>query len=407
MKSVTLKKNTGFYEGAITVPYSKSISNRAIIIRALSGEDFEIHHLSEADDTKNLLEVIHSNSEIIDVGPAGTNMRFLTGFFALQSGVPIIGRSIRLNQRPISDLVECLMQLGAQISYTGVPYYPPLQITGTELTGGKITIDGSKSSQFISSILMIAPYIKNGLELTIDGKIVSEPYIEMTLKLMKYFGVSYVRNENIICIEEQNYLAKEYTVEGDWSSAAMIYSFISGAKVGASLIIKNISLDSLQGDKKCAEYFSMLGVTTETLTEGIRITKNDSTSNQVSFDLTNEPDLFPPLAVACVLNKTIVSFTGLDTLPQKESNRIEAIATELGKINVELEYTPQSFTIKNYGELPSQVSFDTYHDHRMAMSLAAIVQLDIEVSINNPDVVSKSYPDFWKDLKTLEIANIY
>lgn len=407
MKSIILKKNDSYSSGTIAVPYSKSLSNRAIIIRALCGAAFNIFHLSKADDTQNLLKNINNISDKIDVGPAGTNMRFLTSYYAIQKGKKQIGGSDRLNQRPISDLVDSLKQMGANISYIDRHHFPPLLIEGKELEGGQLVIDGSKSSQFISSILMIAPYISGGIQLEIQGKIVSEPYIHMTLELMKYFGVKYSREKNFIHIHQQNYIPKDYSVEGDWSSAAMLYLFISGAPKNTSINIKNVALDSLQGDKKCAEYFSLLGVKTEVKDQGISISKTQGSHPDLSFDLTNEPDLFPPLAVGCMLNRIKASFTGLDTLPQKESNRIIAMATELSKMNIEIEHSPSSFSIKSYGKEPSQIKFDTYHDHRIAMSLSAIIQLGTEVTIHDPDVVSKSYPSFWEDLKILEIANIY
>jgi len=407
MSPVKLKKNIGFASGVVVMPSSKSLSNRAIIIRGISGHHFNIHHLSEADDTQNLLAMIHSTSNNIDVGPAGTNMRFLTSYYAIQPGTKQIGGTERLNKRPISDLVNCLNQMGAKITYVQQNNFPPLFIEGATLTGGKINIEGNKSSQFISSILMVAPYISGGIELEIKGKVVSEPYIDMTLELMKYFGINYKIEKNIICINEQNYIPKDYTVEGDWSSAAMWYAFIAGAKPGTYIHIKNISLNSLQGDKKCAEYFSHLGVSTQTVDEGIEISKTGIPNTILSFDLTHQPDLFPPLVVSCVLNGVLATFTGLDTLPQKESNRIEAMANELKKLNVELEYTNTYFSIKNYLKTPTHVMFDTYNDHRMAMSLSAISQMGVEVTIHQPEVVSKSYPSFWQHLKSIEIANIY
>lgn len=408
MKSIILKKNNSFTSGTISIPYSKSLSNRAIIIRALSGEAFNILHLSKAEDTQNLLKNINNTSDKMDVGPAGTNMRFLTSYYAIQKKRKIqIGGTDRLNQRPIRDLVDSLNQMGANISYIDHHHFPPLLIEGKELKGGHMVINGSKSSQFISSILMIAPYITGGIKLEIQGKIVSEPYIHMTLELMKYFGVKYLREKNIIHIHQQNYIPKDYSVEGDWSSAAMLYSYISGAQKNTSINIKNVALNSLQGDKKCADYFSLLGVKTEVKDQGICISKTEQAHPNLSFDLNNEPDLFPPLVVGCILNRVIASFTGLDTLPQKESDRIIAMATELSKLNIEVEHTPSSFSIKSYLNEPSQITFDTYHDHRIAMSLSAIIQLGIEVTIQDPEVVSKSYPSFWEDLKIIEIANIY
>src|SRR5687768_9821907 len=214
MSSVSLTKNHDFLSAELSLPYSKSLSNRALIIQELCDDPFEILNLSESKDTQNLLEILRTDPPFANVGPAGTNMRFLTSLFALKPGMRQLSGSIRLNQRPIGDLVNCLNQMEAEIFYMGNVGYPPLRIVGTKLKGGKIDIDGSDSSQFISSVLMIAPMIENGIELSIRGTMVSEPYIDMTLALMKYFGIDHQRKENCIIIQPGKYKAKNYSVEG-------------------------------------------------------------------------------------------------------------------------------------------------------------------------------------------------
>jgi 3-phosphoshikimate 1-carboxyvinyltransferase len=407
MNSLTLKKNNDFLSGEILLPYSKSLSNRALIIRELCDHPFAIVNVSESTDTLNLLEVLSTNPLKINIGPAGTNMRFLTSLMAIKPGVHELGGNSRMNERPIGDLVDCLLQMGAQITYMDKPGYPPLKITGASLQGGKIEIEGSTSSQFISSVLMIAPLLKEGIELSIRGKLVSEPYVTMTLELMKYFGISYVKKDHFVSIPHGKYIPRDYHVEGDWSSAANWYGFIACAKTGTSIILKNLSLDSIQGDKKCADYFKILGVETTTKNAGLEIRKTNNPDNDLVFDLRNEPDLFPPLAVACAVLRLKARFEGLDTLTLKESNRIHSLATELNKLNIKSAFTNTSFDLLAYKDFPAKVNFDSYDDHRIAMAMAIFIQQGIDVQINDPGVVSKSYPNYWEDLKMIRIANIY
>jgi 3-phosphoshikimate 1-carboxyvinyltransferase len=407
MNSVTLTKNHDFSLGEIFLPYSKSLSNRAIIIRELCDNPFNIFNLSDSTDTLNLIDVLSTKPSKINVGPAGTNMRFLTSLLAIQPGAHELGGNPRMNERPIGDLVDCLLQMGAQITYMDKPGCPPLKIIGTLLQGGKIEIDGSTSSQFISSVLMIAPLLKTGIELSIRGKLVSEPYVMMTLELMKYFGISYVKKNNFISIPPQKYVARDYDVEGDWSAAANWYGFIACSKIDSGIIFKNLHLNSIQGDKKCVDYFKILGVETNMKHTGLEIKKTSNPSNDLVFDLRNEPDLFPPLAVACAALRLKARFEGLDTLTIKESNRIRSVATELNKLNIQSTFTNTSFDLLAYSEFPSKVNFDSYDDHRIAMAMAILVQQGIDVQINDPGVVSKSYPTYWEDLKMIRIANIY
>lgn len=236
---------------------------------------------------------------------------------------------------------------------------------------------------------------------------VSEPYIHMTLALMKYFGVDHQRKENCITILPGKYVAKDYSVEGDWSAAANWYAFIATAKQGTKMIFKNLDLNSLQGDKKCAEYFQLLGVDSTMKKEGLEIIKMRDAENNLHLDLRNEPDLFPSLVASCAVLKIHASFEGLDTLTLKESDRIRSMAKELKKLKIKSDFSDTTFELTEYGKIPTKVKFNTYEDHRIAMALSLMVQNDINVEINDPEVVSKSYPNYWEDLKLIRIANIY
>jgi 3-phosphoshikimate 1-carboxyvinyltransferase len=407
MDRILLQKNRDFVSGEITLPTSKSLSNRALIIKALCKDPFVIHQISNADDTIGLQKLLASPRAEFDVGAAGTSMRFLVSLLSITPGTHLLTGNERMQQRPVGKLVECLKSIGAEIQYTSGVGYPPLRISGKKLSGGIVNIDGSISSQFISSLLMIAPYLEKGLEINIQGKMVSGTYIEMTLGLMNEFGIEYQKNGPSIFIPPQNYVARDYTVEADWSAAAFWYGLIANADPGTTLLFKNLSMKSLQGDKKTAEYFQSFGVDIYQTEKGLMIKKTNPGADNLIFDLVNEPDLFPPLAFTAATARLKVSFTGLDTLNLKESNRIEAVKTELEKTGAVCTSGESFFNIENYQSVPSEISFDTYNDHRLAMSAAIFSQFGAAVSIVEPGVASKSYPDFWKDLKKIRIVNIY
>jgi 3-phosphoshikimate 1-carboxyvinyltransferase len=403
---IRVEKNIQFRSGTICLPTSKSLSNRALIIRELAG-DFLIHNLSDSDDTQNLILNLRSGTETIDVGAAGTNMRFLISLFSIGDKKRTITGSERMLERPVGKLVNALRSIGANISYNKKDGYPPVTVQPAKVAGGNLSIDGSESSQFISSLLMIAPTLQNGLNIEIENGSVSTSYIEMTIELMKYFGIKCEANTNRITVKPQSYTPKEYTVEGDWSAATFWYGFIAASEIGTSLVIENLSLDSLQGDKKTAVHFRELGVETISLSSGIRIEKKNDSKNEIHFDLINQPDLFPALAFTCAALKINAKFTGLQTLNLKESKRINVIVSELNKTGVKSNAGDDYFFIESYGSVPEEITFSTYNDHRIAMAASIYSMTGHAITIENPEVTTKSYPQFWKDLKSIRIANIY
>lgn len=407
MKKIVLQQNDQPYLGEVSLPYSKSLSNRVLIIRELCEQPFKIEHLSNADDTENLLKNLAENNSTIDVGAAGTNMRFLISLLSIKPYKRILTGTERMLQRPIGELVDGLRSIGAEITYLKEEGFPPIEINGKKLKGGKISIDGSISSQYISSLLMIAPAMENGLEIEILNQPVSMPYIEMTLELMKYFGIESMVNKNNITISPQSYQAKDYTVEADWSSAAFWYGIVAASKPGTSLSILHLSLDSLQGDKRTTEYFEELGISSFETKVGMKIEKTKPSKQDLRFDLINEPDLFPVLAYTCACLRVIAKFEGLQTLNLKESKRIESVKTELIKSGAMIDSGNDYFNIIGYTDLPSEITFQTHADHRLAMAAAIFGQSASRVTIHDTEVVTKSYPGFWEYLKNIRIANIY
>jgi len=367
-------------ECEIDLPSSKSISNRLLIIKALCKEDFEIKNLSDSDDTISLQKVLVNTTEIIDVGAAGTTFRFLTAYLSIREGKEcILTGTDRMKERPIIELVGALQSLGAEIKYTEKEGVPPLKITGKDLKGGKITIDGSVSSQFISALLLIAPTLKNGLNLKIEGEIVSKPYIKMTLKLMQEFGGESSWNGNTIEVKPQNYIAKNFEVESDWSAATFWFEIAVLSK-SCNIKLNGLSEKSIQGDKKATAIFKKLGVSSVFENNTLILTKNKNINFPKHINLLAIPDLYQPLKCTLFAVNNNPEIRGIQTLMDKETNRIDAVEKELIK-------------------LTSSKIIETYKDHRMAMSFAPLSLKFGEIQINNAEVISKSYPNFWKDLE--------
>jgi len=387
---------------AIQLPASKSISNRALIINSLSNNKISVDNLSESDDTRLLLNAIQSESSTIDVGAAGTAMRFLTAYFAQKEGIRIITGSERMKKRPIGILVEALRKLGGEIEYLENEGFPPLRIKGRPLRGGIISLDGSVSSQFLSALMMIAPTTQQGLTLELRGEVVSKPYIEMTAKLMRFYGIDVIMKDNIILIREQKYEPRRYRVENDWSAASYWYEIASLYPGGVEIRVENLPKDSLQGDAVVSSIFRDIGVATRYKDNITFITKQFQLCpyNFVA-DFTDMPDLAQTMAVtACMLGATF-KISGLQSLRIKETDRIAALITELRKLGYCL--TAQSDNTLEWDgticESDPNPIIDTYDDHRMAMAFAPVCIKEGEISIRHPQVVSKSYPGFWEDLK--------
>ena len=399
--------------GTITLTASKSESNRALIIQALCAERFEIDNLAAANDTEILSAVLKLSekerefSTGHDIGPAGTAMRFLTAYFATKVGTHVLTGSERMKKRPIGILVNGLRELGAEISYMEEDGFPPLKIIGKALRGGEIEIDGNVSSQFISALLMIAPQLQNGLVIKFKGEVTSRPYINMTLKMMEEFRVYGQWQGNSISVSKQAYHKKSesdylYKVEADWSSASYWYA-IAALSEETDLIIKGLKHPSLQGDAIAADVFTFFGVKTEYIADGIRITKARVKDEHFGFDFSDCPDLAQTAAVVVSALNIPALFNGLHTLRIKETDRIEALKIELSKVGAEVEILNDNSIKISPSTIDSrkQISISTYEDHRMAMSFAALAMKMDSINIEQADVVKKSYPGFWNDMKSL------
>ncbi len=388
--------------GSIRLPASKSISNRALIINALSYSPYPIRNLSDSDDTKVLEAALFSNHTNFDIGHAGTAMRFLTAFLAKIAGVWEITGSERMQQRPIAILVEALIQLGAKIEYLGHEGCPPLKIFGSHLKGKTLELDGSISSQYISALLLIAPCIENGLTLKLKGNITSKSYIKLTLELMAKFGVQYQWNDNEIFVPEQHYFARDFTCEADWSGASYWYQIMAMVDSG-EVLLENLQLDSLQGDVNIAGWFKQFGVLSTQKGEGVSLTKTGSIHPQkLVLDFIENPDVAQTMACLCVAKKIPFEFSGLKTLKIKETDRIFALQTELAKFGAELieaEHGKLAWDgTFNSGLKQENPMIKTYHDHRMALAFAPMAMAGLQLQVDDPMVVSKSYPAFWEDL---------
>jgi 3-phosphoshikimate 1-carboxyvinyltransferase len=410
--NLKLHKASSINHSTIHLPGSKSISNRILIIKALSGLDFTIRNSSDSDDTKHLNEALqyYTNSNLINVGHAGTDMRFLTAFLSLKNGSYELTGSDRLQQRPVKDLVEVLKTLGADISYKNKEGYPPLLISGKQLSGGKVEISGSVSSQFITALLLVAPYFTNGLELTIIGDLVSKPYVNMTVELMKEFGASVIWKDHEICVQPvpYTYTKKEFLVESDWSAASYYYSIVALSKLNTSLPINGLFQNSLQADSVSAEIYKNFGVTTSYSENEITITKSTKVLKlALEYNFIECPDIAQTVVCTSVGLQIPFTFTGLQTLKVKETDRIVALKNEFAKFGIELVVSDNSIqwlVTKSLNN--SNVSIAAYNDHRMAMSFATLSVLLDEVIIEDANVVSKSYPLFWEHLKSIGINQI-
>ncbi len=412
-KTYKISKPNRHLEGEITPERSKSICNRALIIQALCENDFKINHISNSKDSQVLQELLNSNAATLDAGAAGTTFRFMTAYLSIQQGTHTLTGSERMKERPIGILVNALRELGAEINYLEKDGYPPLQIIGnTELNKAKeISIKGNISSQYISALLMIAPTLPNGLTINITGEISSRPYLQMTLNLMKYFGIKFSENETpdnlAITIAPQKYIAKDFTVETDWSAASYYYAMAAFSSE-CKLTLHGYQSSSLQGDSHIAEMMTNFGVETTFHDGYIYLHKSGPVTPMFEFDFSDQPDLAQTIAVICAGLGQPGLFSGLHSLRIKETDRIQALQNELAKMQVYLSKMPARFSKtsdKEYFmqegkaniELPT---FETYDDHRMALAFATLATL-APVKILDPDVVEKSYPEYWKDLKTL------
>ena len=397
-----LSTNKTKINAEITISGSKSESNRLLILQQLI-DGLEIENSSDSDDSKYLEKALNSSDETIDIGHAGTAMRFLTSYFSIQEGREVVlTGSERMQNRPIEILVNALQDLGATISYEDKIGYPPIRIKGTKLTKDKVQINGNVSSQYISSLMLIASSLPNGLEIELLSKITSIPYINMTLCLLQELGIEAVFVENKITIQPFNSsIIKKIVVESDWSSASYFYSLIALSAVGSEIKLSSYKKDSLQGDSCLAEIYQHFGVSTMFQENTIVLTKKKThNSKSIIQNLSNAPDIAQTIAVTCFGLGINCVLTGLHTLKIKETDRLVALENELTKLGAQISVTNESLTMKETTKINPNIDIKTYKDHRMAMAFAPLA-IKVSITILDANVVTKSYRNFWKDLQQI------
>ena len=398
-----LSKAPATLSGDIFVTGSKSESNRLLILQALFPE-IEIKNLSESDDTVALQQALATNEGEVDIHHAGTAMRFLTAYFASQEGKEILlTGSERMKERPVRLLVDALRSLGADIEYAGIEGFPPLRIIGKKLQQHKVVLKANVSSQYISALMLVAPSLQNGLDITLEGQITSAPYILMTLALLKKAGISGSFEKQKIVIQPKKELEPVvFTVESDWSSASYFYS-LTALSTSADIQLSSYKGQSNQGDAVVAKIYEQLGVQTEFSEDRIRLRKVAvKKPKSLNLNLADSPDIAQTIVVTCFGLGIACELKGLHTLKIKETDRLEALKAELEKLGAKVEITSDSLRLKAPGEIRENVCIETYNDHRMAMAFAPLA-LRVPLRIADAGVVSKSYPKFWEDLQDLGI----
>lgn len=386
---------------------SKSETNRLLVLQALY-PNLVLENTSSSDDSEVMLNALQnvqhptSNIQLVDVHHAGTAMRFLTAYFAIQEGREVIVTgSPRMKERPIKILVEALQQLGAEITYVEKEGFPPLRIRGNKIVKNRVSLPANVSSQYISALLLIAPKLENGLELVLEGEITSLPYIKMTLALLHQIGVTTLFENNTIKVTHHPSPITHFplTVESDWSSASYWYSIVALSEIGFQVTLSNFKKNSLQGDSALVILYKDFGVGTTFNEETITISKiNSSTQKPLVFHLASNPDLAQTIAVSCFGLGIGCQLTGLHTLKIKETDRLVALQTELTKLGAEVQVTSEALLLQPAASIKSNIVISTYQDHRMAMAFAPLA-LKTTLTIEEAEVVSKSYPNFWNDLK--------
>ncbi len=390
----------------IAISGSKSESNRLLILQQLIA-GLTIENVSDSDDSKYLEKALNSTVETIDIGHAGTAMRFLTSYFSIKEGREVVlTGSERMQNRPIEILVNALQDLGATISYEDKIGYPPIRIKGTKLIKDKVQINGNVSSQYVSSLMLIASSLPNGLEIELLGKITSVPYINMTLILLQELGIEASFVENKISIKPFNSsITKKIIVESDWSSASYFYSLIALSAIGSEITLSSYKKNSLQGDSCLEEIYQHFGVSTTFQENTIVLKKTNVISSKVEkfhleVNLSNAPDIAQTIAVTCFGLGISCELTGLHTLKIKETDRLVALENELTKLGATISVTNESLTLKKSTKINPNIAIETYEDHRMAMAFAPLA-IKVPITILDADVVTKSYRNFWKDMQQI------
>lgn len=400
---VVLQKSSIVKQSSIVVTGSKSESNRLLLLQALYPE-IHIENLSNSDDTKVMQQALQSKEPFVDIHHAGTAMRFLTAYFATQNNREvIITGSSRMKERPIKILVEALNSLGAQINYLENEGCPPLKIKGKIISQNEVSLKSNVSSQYISALLLIAPKLKNGLKLTLEGHITSVPYIQMTLNLLNQIGIKTEFVDNLIAVQPKSKLTHSIPmiVESDWSSASYFYSIVALSPVGTQITLSSYKQNSLQGDSVLKEIYQEFGVQTSFDEQFIILTKlKKHVIKEFNYNLVNAPDIAQTIAVTCLGLQIECQLKGLHTLKIKETDRLKALKIEIEKLGGQVTITNDSLTLTKSDMLNENVAINTYNDHRMAMAFAPLA-LKTTIQINDSNVVSKSFPSFWKDLKSI------
>jgi len=405
LEKLLLKYTPKLTQTDIGLPSSKSESNRALIINAFCDNEATIQNISEARDSQTMIELLASKESNLDVIDAGTTMRFITAFLALGNQEKIITGTKRMQQRPIGILVAALIKIGANITYNKKEGYPPLTIRPFKKQQASfLKIKGDQSSQFISALLMIAPELPYGLKLQLEGKVSSRPYIQMTLDLMSKFGIEYDWNGDTIIIAPQKYIPTTYKIESDWSGASYWYAFVALSS-NAKIKLLGLKKKSYQGDIAIVSIMNQIGVMSTFEEDGVILEKIPH-QNEVEFNFSDCPDLAQTVAVTCAAKRIKCKVSGLESLRIKETDRIKALKQELKKLNTSFkEIAPGTWEINSSFEPGNtELSIETYQDHRMAMAFAPLATLQ-DITIQNPEVVIKSYPRFWKDLSQAGVGS--
>ncbi len=398
-----ISKPTNAIQTEVKLPSSKSISNRLLIMSALSDHVLKLKNLSDSDDTRAMKEALSSSCQTIDIGHAGTAMRFLTAFFAIREDKEImLTGSERMQNRPIAELVSALRELGATINYLEKPGFPPIRITGKELKGKRIRIESGTSSQYISAVMMIGPYLRGGLELILTGETVSSSYIRLTTGLMKQAGVKVEWHNNSVIIPEGHYHEGTFNIEPDWSAASYWFA-IAGLSKGSQILLSGLQEESLQGDSQLVKIFKGLGVKSTFNEQGLTLENEKPIFNTFSFDFSKNPDLVQTLVPYCLAQNIPFVFSGCRTLRIKETDRISALQQELKKMDINLDYSDVKEELSwsgsskpNWSKTPC---IRTYEDHRVAMGMMPLCLKTSEIEISDPMVVTKSYPEFWVNIE--------
>lgn len=395
----------------VQLPASKSIGNRALIINALSGSNIIPENLSDCDDTEVIIAALRDNPAVIDIKAAGTAMRFMTAYLSVAGGEHVITGTERMKHRPIGILVNALRYLGADISYEGEEGFPPLRIRSRQLEGGLLEVPGNISSQYVSALLMIGPVLQKGLQLRLTGDIISRPYIDLTLWVMNEYGAEAEWSDiDTITVRPKPYAERPYTIENDWSAASYWYEMMAlNTDEDAGVRLTGLSDSSRQGDSTVRYIFSLLGVksTFESREEGrpamLTLRHSGRCVPRLEYDFVSSPDLVQTFVVACALLDVPFRFTGLSTLKIKETDRIKAMKTEMRKLGYVIHDTGDCELAWDGGRCAPEadICIDTYEDHRMALAFAPAAFRIPGLKINNPQVVTKSYPHFWGDLKAV------